>query len=1055
MKHIIRLALLLFSCNLISQNSFYITDNSFYSGYPTDIVQLPDSGYIIYRSYSFGIQDQEIRRHNKIGGLIWSRKMNYSSTSDLSYKIILTSNNEILIAGRMGWDVTLMRLDLNGNLIFSKKITSGTPNINCLVECTSNNILLICGNNVWCVDKLGNLKWRKGFNDVTNAYKVNPNKYLLACSGYNKIGLLSGGDLNYVTIDSIGNVLMSKSFGTYDSEEIQSSCYDSITGRIYSTFGYFKNGFRKAWGILCTDTSGNQKWTELFDGEIIQSKITVLKNNTIFCAGLRDSTSFYYIYLLNISKDGTLTKQEYFPPTASLTSLWLESLKSTSDGGGTLLFTEGSWVPFLKIGKDLKVPSCKLTKQCNFKQRSLILDELIDNFSTKSVSGSYSNATYTIGTVANNTLTICSPTCNTNSYFASNNTRFCLGSNISISNASQNYINSTWKVNGVTSSTNTNFNYVFNSAGSNTITLVVNGMCIDSFSQVVYVDTMPNLNFNYSNKLLKYKFNSMNIKPGTSFTWNFGDGSSNNSNSNFDTIWHNYESFGTYSVCLTGTNTCGTSLICKSITITNNVQSTSFMKLYKPVAPTPGNVSGISIIQSYDNKYYMGGWDNSSGAYRPTVFYLDSGGKSIKSIALNFSLSIGAIINTIEGGVFFNKKSYGNIHYYGYVDSSCTSGHIHHYTTNSAQDIQGNVIRLKDGRFAICGGNLQGYIIVINKNGSFQFGNYYSAFRNIIAIRQAMDGNIYACGNNSTKTGIVLMKLDANLNLLWIKRINLGSSGCEVSDMQIRGNNRLYINGTSLAPTDRAFIYCADSSGSSVWSRLYEYNYQANKRMLVDRYGKIHITTAATSGESLITIDSLGNAINSWYPTSFNPEEFLYGLCNTFDGGIAIAGASYMNLTSKTQAMMLKYDSLFSLACIGTPLSLTVTPINSTISNETNFVSIYTPTITNVIYSPGYKLQDSIACLGSITTGIKDGNTSFLSYTSIHPNPTTNEVYFNCSRGIIERIEVINSLGKVVLVQDVKNYHGVIYIKNFDAGLYYLRVIDETKESTYHKMIKL
>lgn len=88
--------------------------------------------------------------------------------------------------------------------------------------------------------------------------------------------------------------------------------------------------------------------------------------------------------------------------------------------------------------------------------------------------------------------------------------------------------------------------------------------CVSDTTIPITVQVTPTAGFTQSVTGLQVAFTDTSIGPGTSWLWNFGDG--NTSTQRNPT--HNYFANGTYNVCLTVTNACGTDSVCKNISVT-------------------------------------------------------------------------------------------------------------------------------------------------------------------------------------------------------------------------------------------------------------------------------------------------------------------------------------------------------------------------------------------------------------------------------------------------------------------------------------------------------
>ncbi len=108
------------------------------------------------------------------------------------------------------------------------------------------------------------------------------------------------------------------------------------------------------------------------------------------------------------------------------------------------------------------------------------------------------------------------------------------------------------------------------------VTLIVtNAYGADTLTQqsLIEVLALPAAAFDYTATNLTVKFNNQS-QNGTSYTWNFGDGTT----SNEANPTHTYASPGTYTVSLTVLNNCGAATLQKTIVLTSGVRDAAWLQ---------------------------------------------------------------------------------------------------------------------------------------------------------------------------------------------------------------------------------------------------------------------------------------------------------------------------------------------------------------------------------------------------------------------------------------------------------------------------------------------
>ncbi|MEM6269895.1 MAG: PKD domain-containing protein [Bacteroidota bacterium] len=158
-----------------------------------------------------------------------------------------------------------------------------------------------------------------------------------------------------------------------------------------------------------------------------------------------------------------------------------------------------------------------------------------------------------------------------------------------------------WDFGDGNTSTAQNPSHVYAQAGSYTVCLTVSSICgTDSTCQTVLVNCpLPATSFNNTTSGLTTSFVDQSTNSPTSWLWDFGDGNTSTQQS----PTHTYTQGGTYQVCLTATNACGSAQTCTVININ---------------CPVPnGNFSFTSVNLAFNFQ------DGTTGS--PTAWFWDFG----------------------------------------------------------------------------------------------------------------------------------------------------------------------------------------------------------------------------------------------------------------------------------------------------------------------------------------------------------------------------------------------------------------------------------------------
>ena len=118
--------------------------------------------------------------------------------------------------------------------------------------------------------------------------------------------------------------------------------------------------------------------------------------------------------------------------------------------------------------------------------------------------------------------------------------------------------------------------HTYNSYGLYTVCLtVVNGCQTDSTCKSVNLvcpKAKPKIQSIVSDRTVVFSDTANHIQPVLSSFWDFGDGNT----STLPSVQHTYASDGSYTVCLTATNSCGTDSTCKVVTVSCDAITANF-----------------------------------------------------------------------------------------------------------------------------------------------------------------------------------------------------------------------------------------------------------------------------------------------------------------------------------------------------------------------------------------------------------------------------------------------------------------------------------------------
>jgi PKD repeat protein len=205
------------------------------------------------------------------------------------------------------------------------------------------------------------------------------------------------------------------------------------------------------------------------------------------------------------------------------------------------------------------------------------------------------------------------------------------GMTVNFTNTSSNAAVFNWSFGDAQTSTVANPTHTYSNPGTYTVKVKVNNGCgQDSSKQqltIICVNPVASFVSNHQDLAVDFVSTSNNA---TSVVWNFGDGSSI---SILDVDNHTFSTTGTYNVCLTASNGCGSNTICDSVKVcTPPLANFNYADSARSVSLTNTSTNGISYLWTF-------GDGNATNITNPKHLYATSG---LQTVCLNASNTCGS-----------------------------------------------------------------------------------------------------------------------------------------------------------------------------------------------------------------------------------------------------------------------------------------------------------------------------------------------------------------------------------------------------------------------------
>lgn len=480
-----------------------------------------------------------------------------------------------------------------------------------------------------------------------------------------------------------------------------------------------------------------------------------------------------------------------------------------------------------------------------------------------------------------------------------------------------------------------------------------------------------------------------------------------------------------------------------------------------------GNDFGQSCNIDASGNVYLAGYTQSNGGTSiatPGTHQDVYGGGTHDAFIVKFNSSGVRQWGTYYGGsgeeqaYSCNTDALGNVYLAGWSDSNV-----------------GTVIATSGSHQSTIGGNRDAFLVKFNGGGVRQWGTYYGGSGNDFGQSCSIDfsGNVYLAGHTTSGTGTAIATLGSHQATYGGVRdaflVKFNSSGARQWGT--------YYGGTS---SDQALSCDTDVSGN-----VYLAGYSSSSGgTVIATSGSYQITSGGLNDVFLVKFNTIG--VRQWgtyyggtgddligsCATDGSGNVYLVGYTDTNTGTVIANPGSHQNIFGggTSDAFLVKLTDCVNLnpvatsnssVCVGAVINLGVTitgvaaPTYSWAGPNSFSSSIQNPSIANAslvntgvytvtVDNNGCKQTSITNVIVSMCTNINElENTNIL---IIYPNPGKGvfNVVLNQDNAAIE---VVNTLGKVIVSEKLNSKTHQLNISNQASGIYFIKTIvdNETK----------
>ena len=249
-----------------------------------EIIQTSDRGFVVAgytTSFGAGQRDAYLVKLDSFGNILWQKTYG-TNLLEQAYSVKETNDGGLIISAFVyaaTANLFLIRTNQDGDTSWTKNIGLSGNDFGTYIQLTDDGGFLVIGytdsnisngdRDVWLLrlESTGTVLWQRtyGGTDAEEGYKLlKLSDGNLLISGYSQS--FSSGDRDgwIVKVDSSGNFIWSKSYGSGSYDEFTAAAEDE-NGNLYYTGTTESSGDRDLW-IVKTDSGGNHLFTKTYGG---------------------------------------------------------------------------------------------------------------------------------------------------------------------------------------------------------------------------------------------------------------------------------------------------------------------------------------------------------------------------------------------------------------------------------------------------------------------------------------------------------------------------------------------------------------------------------------------------------------------------------------------------------------------------------------------------------------------------------------------------------------------------------------------------------------------
>ncbi|MGB3075094.1 MAG: PKD domain-containing protein [Chitinophagales bacterium] len=924
--------------------------------YDAEICLTPDSGCAVFLSFYDATISKDrfaLFRFNKNDSLIWAKKFDIEEKFD-QVNIASTKDSGFILLGGLG-AADVIKTDQLGNVLWSRDFFKGTllsTGIDA-IEVDGDSLLILFNGpsnsqyDTYCgiakTDSAGHVIWMNQYKNPLGPLggirmlQISQNHFVILGHSYNSN--LADLGISLFCIDQNGEILWSREYGDFGFFEPADMAYSNgnltVTGD-----SYFSQDQKFRFWQAQFDTSGNNLKIDYYYSPTINcgTQLSVCK--------LPDESNVFLDcnVLFKTDKKGNLISIHEFPESdyglfdvevGMENNLWIAGYAEVNNDGQFSL---------LKTNMDMDL-LCLDTVNFEFGTESAILPTF-NQVIYKEAYAQVDSFNYVAVPYPDEVIYSCEDTCVTNAGISLSTSRICSGSVLEAINASTNATNFKWYVDDLLITTTPNLSYLTSNPGAHNISLIAKGECKDTAEINFFVDSLPDATFSVTRKMFQCEFTANAIN-NESWKWDFGDGK----NAYWPQSVHFFDSVGSYSVCLTTSNTCGAATECQSISIDDTVQSRFVMFC----GISGNNLLPVQVVRMGDGGYLL--LSNNAGL-TPWIIRTDFKGNELWTIGSPGGMAL-SVTPTRDGGFAIVSGESGlAVTRYDSIGKLLWkrkfSGSVNNYA---------DIIETSDESLLIAGqDNSKAVVLKLTKAGLTLWKRSYTETTFASKLYEAKNGDLLITGGYSND--LLVFRSDAAGVPIWGKKYYGPSADAGYGIVESANGNILVTGNTSSfggSYVPKPIILRLEEDGDMLWAKLADIGVgNAGFGINELQSGNLQVLSGGEYDAQFIKLNSAGGFLHA-KKYSFPFKSRIQKPAFTADNGFA-------TLYTETGSVdwfpyLLKADSNGYAGCYSDSVVCNIVNLTPSITNL-NITSTYDtiPLIYIPMYSTYYSTAEEILC---------------------------------------------------------------------------------------------